>query len=318
MTESPKDRDGPGSRRDRAGRERDLAGRERDLAGRERDQAGDARDQEGRRRYQEGRRRDEAGNQRDDAAERRDDDAAQRDSTEQLAEKMSPVTRESSMRSAAARRAAASDRSLTSRDREAAASDRLLAERDRQSALTDRGHGAAERDEAEFDRDTALVDRGASARERRSASVDALTGVFLRGPGFIELARELARAHRHHPLVLAFVDVDGLKQINDRHGHAAGDQLLRDVANALCGNLRSHDLVVRYGGDEFVCAISGVTMREAKRCLNRVNRALAHGRIPATVTIGLVQQTPGEGLDELVARADASLYLERDRRLGES
>ena len=193
-----------------------------------------------------------------------------------------------------------------------------MAERDRESALSDRGYGAVARDEAEQDRDTALVDRGASALDRASASIDAVTGAYLRGPGFAELARELTRAHRRHPLVLAFVDVDGLKAINDQFGHAAGDQVLRDAAEALRANLRAHDLIVRYGGDEFVCAVSGMTLREAKRCFNRVNIALARARIPATVTVGLVQHSPGEGLEELVRRADESLYRERKRLAEES
>jgi diguanylate cyclase (GGDEF)-like protein len=71
-----------------------------------------------------------------------------------------------------------------------------------------------------------------------------------------ELEREIARATRtRQPLVLAFVDVDHLKEINDVHGHAAGDQVLQAVAETLRTTLRGYDLIFRYGGDEFVCAL---------------------------------------------------------------
>lgn len=150
--------------------------------------------------------RDQAGDQRDDAADQRDDAAKQRDdAAEQSEAATSAGTRTDAFtRSALARRQAASDR-----------------------AAQDRGAGAGERTNAELDRDTALADRGASAREREHSSHDDLTGAYRRGAGFVELEREIARARRaEQPLVLAFIDVDQLKVINDSRGHAAGDRML--------------------------------------------------------------------------------------------
>ncbi|MBA2695858.1 MAG: GGDEF domain-containing protein, partial [Actinobacteria bacterium] len=72
------------------------------------------------------------------------------------------------------------------------------------------------------------------------------------------LEREMARSSRaREALSVAFIDVDHLKQVNDTRGHAAGDRLLQHVADALRSRLRSYDLVVRYGGDEFICVMPG-------------------------------------------------------------
>ena len=65
-------------------------------------------------------------------------------------------------------------------------------------------------------------------------------------------------------LVVAFVDVDGLKAVNDTHGHAAGDDVLRAVAERLRARMRSYDLLVRMGGDEFLCALPNITVAEAR------------------------------------------------------
>jgi len=179
-------------------------------------------------------------------------------------------------------------------------------------AHADRGAGAKERGAAELDRETALADRGASAVDREYSSHDALTGAYLRGAGFVELAREIGRARREdQPLVLAFVDVDGLKAVNDAHGHARGDRMLRAVVDALRTNLRSHDLIIRYGGDEFVCAVAGLTAPDAAERLGWVNHAL--WRLPerASVTVGLAELQAGDTAEDLVARADDALYEQR-------
>lgn len=215
-------------------------------------------------------------------------------------------------RSAESRREAAADRSRASQDRGAGASERTEAELDRVTALADRGAGASERTEAELDRNTALADRGASARERERSSHDGLTGTYLRGPGSVELEREIARARRAElPLTLAFVDVDGLKAINDSRGHGAGDRVLLNVANALRASLRSHDLIIRYGGDEFACVIPGLNSADATKRLGRVNAALAEAAVPASVTVGITELQPTDSTEHLLARADAALYRER-------
>ena len=133
----------------------------------------------------------------------------------------------------------------------------------------------------------------------------------------MELEREIARARRSgQPLVLAFVDVDHLKVINDSFGHAAGDRLLLDVANSFEEKLRSHDLIIRYGGDEFVCVFPGMDMAETTERLALITAALADASEHGSVTVGLAQLQPGDSPEDLVARADAALYRERQARPG--
>jgi len=156
---------------------------------------------------------------------------------------------------------------------------------------------------------------GGQPRSGETRSLDGLTGVYLRGPGHVELVREMAKARRtKEPLVLAFVDVDGLKSINDSHGHAAGDRVLLDVADALKATLRAYDVIIRHGGDEFVCVIQGLTIAETEKRLSQVNRALAHGPEHGSVTIGVTQVKPDDSPEDLVARADAALYQKRQRQ----
>jgi diguanylate cyclase (GGDEF)-like protein len=133
----------------------------------------------------------------------------------------------------------------------------------------------------------------------------------------MELEREIARTRRTtQPLVLAFVDVDGLKAINDSKGHAAGDRMLLEVANMFRAQLRSHDLIIRYGGDEFVCAISGLNLADAATRLAGVHKALAEAPEHGSVTIGLAELREDESPADLVARADAALYRERQLMRG--
>jgi diguanylate cyclase (GGDEF)-like protein len=181
--------------------------------------------------------------------------------------------------------------------------------------LADRGAGASQRTEAELDRQTALADRGASARERKRSSFDGLTGVYLRGPGSVELQREITRVRRNgQPLALAFVDVDGLKAINDSHGHGAGDRVLLEVTKALRAKLRSSDLIIRYGGDEFACVIAGLNGADATARLALVNAALAEVPEHPSVTVGFAELQPDDSAADLLARADAALYRERPHK----
>jgi diguanylate cyclase (GGDEF)-like protein len=99
--------------------------------------------------------------------------------------------------------------------------------------------------------------------------------------------------------------------VNDLGGHAAGDDLLVRVAGALRQRLRPYDLVIRCGGDEFICVLAGVESPEAEARFVLVNADLAqHG----SVTAGVVQAQRGEDLRSLLARADAALYLLRANR----
>jgi diguanylate cyclase (GGDEF)-like protein len=128
----------------------------------------------------------------------------------------------------------------------------------------------------------------------------------------VDLRREIDRARRSNgALILAFVDVDGLKAINDTHGHAAGDRALRAVAAALLGGLRSYDLVVRHGGDEFLCGLPDTGLADAQQRLDAVARTLAEQDPGTSVSIGLAELATPDTLDALIARADADLYAVR-------
>jgi diguanylate cyclase (GGDEF)-like protein len=182
---------------------------------------------------------------------------------------------------------------------------------DRAGAWRDRRGGASDRTRAADDRVAARTDRFASAQERTASSIDELTRAHRRDAGIVELEREVARAKRtKQSLALAFVDVDDLKRRNDSLGHAAGDQLLRATANAIRAHLRSYDLIIRFGGDEFVCALPDVTMAEAAKRFSLVNADLAATH-EATVTVGLTELGPDDALEEFIERADEAMYRHR-------
>ncbi len=290
MTAPPQD----AASRDEAAQVRDHAADVRDTAADERDDAGDVRDDMADRRDLASFARDAAADARDAAADGRDRAAALR---EERGAAGDPDR---------SRREAAADRQQASQDRDAGAESRVAAELDRSTSQTDRGSGATERGQAEGDRDTAHADRDASARDREDASLDALTGAYVRGAGLLQLEREVRRSQRSdQPLTVAFVDVDGLKQVNDRGGHAAGDRLLARVAAVLRARLRPYDLVVRYGGDEFVCVLSGLGEHDAQARFGLVNGDLAGD---GSVSVGLATARPDEPAHELVARADGAMY----------
>jgi len=225
-------------------------------------------------------------------------------------------------RAADARDRAAEIRDHAAHGRDRAADDRERADgrfsvSEREHAVHDREQGARDRAEASRDRELAAQDRKQAGRDRAWAGVDGLTGALRRDRGLADVEREIERARRSDGrLVLAFVDVDGLKAINDVHGHAAGDQLLRDVALALRTGLRSYDLVVRYGGDEFLCALPGTDVERARRRFDEVARNLTERSPGASVSTGLAALENPDTLDELTGRADAALYAGRGRARG--
>ena len=126
------------------------------------------------------------------------------------------------------------------------------------------------------------------------------------------MERDVARARRtEQPLVLAFLDVDQLKAVNDSRGHAAGDRMLLEVAQTVRAALRPYDLIIRYGGDEFICAISGLDMAGVSKRLALVNTVLANAPEHGSISAGIALLQSDESAADLVARADTALYRER-------
>lgn len=150
------------------------------------------------------------------------------------------------------------------------------------------------------------------------AALDQLTGLYNRRSGEQRLAEEMSRAVRHHrPLTLLLIDVDNLKYINDRWGHAAGDQLLKKFADRLQRAIRGSDLAVRLGGDEFMVLLPECRIEEVKHVLGRVEGLhidYDNQKLECAFSRGWADFHVGETAQELLNRADAALYEHKRSR----
>jgi diguanylate cyclase (GGDEF)-like protein len=159
----------------------------------------------------------------------------------------------------------------------------------------------------------------ANRRLAEQALTDDLTGLANRRAGAHELERAVALATRHgHALALARVDIDGFKGINDTFGHQAGDRVLAEVAHRLAGAVRGGDKLARWGGDEFVVLLPDTDREGALRAAERLRAAIAAAPVPVdggetqvTISVGWAHWS-GDTPDDLLARADRSLYAAKD------
>jgi diguanylate cyclase (GGDEF)-like protein len=159
------------------------------------------------------------------------------------------------------------------------------------------------------------------ARERdllaRMSLTDALTGISNRR-AWDEQVEAWAQAGRHDAAVVLYCDLDGLKRVNDRYGHAAGDALIRGAANLLRSTVRESDFVARVGGDEFVVLIQTENTAEAQRIGRRIRRAerawrvTEHSLTPC-LSIGASRVVDGD-LDAARVEADRLMYVDKRRR----
>jgi diguanylate cyclase (GGDEF)-like protein len=159
-----------------------------------------------------------------------------------------------------------------------------------------------------------------TAEVYKLAALDQLTGLYNRRSGEQRLAEEMSRAARYsRPLTLLLLDVDNLKQINDRLGHAAGDLLLTQFAERLQRAIRGSDLAVRLGGDEFMVLLPECRLEEVKHVLARVEGLQVeyeHEKVDCRFSRGWTDFRPGETAQQFLKRADAALY--ENKRAGKT
>jgi two-component system cell cycle response regulator len=163
------------------------------------------------------------------------------------------------------------------------------------------------------------IEREASRRIYEMSVRDGLTGVFNRRYFDERLTSEFAFAARHGSAsCVLLVDIDYFKRVNDRHGHQAGDMVLRRVAAELRSGIRTEDVLARYGGEEFAVLARGIDPAGARLFAERVRLMAERAHIvwedvhvPVTISIGLAHNHAGPAVakaERLVAEADAALY----------
>jgi len=277
---SPGD-DAPADTRQRAGARRDQSPQARLHAADERDVIAHSRDLQAL--------------ARDQASDARNLTLAQRDAADEHDDSVRIVSGSEVIVLAAGKRKRA-----TRRRAQAAMQDARAAE--------DRHAAAADREQAALQRVHALVDRERLAHALAVAANDALTGARARAAGLAELDREVDRCRRTSgQLVVAYVDVVGLKALNDSQGHGAGDELLKRVVALIKDHVRSYDLIIRVGGDEFVCAMSDMTLPDARQRFHDVAATLSAEPRAGAIRSGLAQLAAHETAAQLIARADSEL-----------
>ncbi len=153
----------------------------------------------------------------------------------------------------------------------------------------------------------------------RKSETDTKTGVYNSGYFAKSLQSELARAHRFgRPLTLVMGDLDFLREINNTHGHLAGDAVLQGIARRLCELSRDYDIVARFGGEEFAILMPETTPEAAKPMIESMRQAIANTEykvstkktsIKATMSFGIAGRERAEqSADELIHNADLALY----------
>jgi len=154
----------------------------------------------------------------------------------------------------------------------------------------------------------------------KQATIDSLTGLYNRRFAEQRLAAEADRSRRYgHPLTVLAIDLNDFKQINDRYGHPAGDLVLKEFAERLNSAIRVSDLAVRMGGDEFLVLLPECPPEQVRTLLARLNGLEADyqgQRIPVRFSAGWVGYQRGETPEQLLSRADQTLYADKRARKG--
>jgi diguanylate cyclase (GGDEF)-like protein len=145
------------------------------------------------------------------------------------------------------------------------------------------------------------------------ASTDSLTGIYNRSKYNEITGREIERAKRFNlSLSIIMFDIDAFKRINDTYGHLTGDQVLETLVTLVQGEIRKIDILIRWGGDEFICILPETDLGGAIRLGERMRRLVAENKFgdigKVTLSIGISQFIPGDNEDTLLKRADEGMY----------
>lgn len=158
---------------------------------------------------------------------------------------------------------------------------------------------------------------------KKLARVDSLTGCYSRGYGLELLDRQIKLSHRSKsPLLLAFLDIDGFKAINDTFGHKEGDEVLKEVVKLFKSTLREIDIICRMGGDEFLLAFPDNSLKDASLIKERINKNLTklnHSlkkpyKIELSVGFSCYDPVNPQPMDELIRIADKKMYEEKKNK----
>jgi diguanylate cyclase len=157
--------------------------------------------------------------------------------------------------------------------------------------------------------------------QRQRAMVDSLTGMANRAGLQKRMEEEFERWQRYGgELLMAVLDVDHFKSINDRFGHLAGDKVLRLIAQQLSRRLRKSDFIGRFGGEEFVLLLPGTTQEQAHTALEALREGIEESpfhfkteRVTITISVGYTEFRPGDTLDSVFGRADGAMYQAKEQ-----
>lgn len=158
---------------------------------------------------------------------------------------------------------------------------------------------------------SSVLERGLT-RMSETLVRDELTNLYTRKYGAAEAKKIIDECHRYQkPCAVAFIDIDHFKRINDLNGHAAGDAVLTLAGNILQESFRGSDLVIRWGGEEFLIVLSDATLDQAEMAVRRTSVKLKD-EANITVSVGLVSAKPGVPFDALIEMADQAVYIAKE------
>jgi diguanylate cyclase (GGDEF)-like protein len=159
------------------------------------------------------------------------------------------------------------------------------------------------------------------SRLEEMATTDKLTGLANRQAFDVLMPQVMSETRRHgNPLCAVLIDIDHFKDVNDRHGHLAGDKVLRTVAGVIKSRLRASDIISRWGGEEFLVVLKNINLEQAGQLAEKIRSAIEQTvtaqkdrTIMVTASLGVAAYEQGDTPDRLLARADKALYRAKEQ-----